>query len=94
MDCFVISLKINQVAKDLSVLLIRNRSMPSSFKGTHGEIICTVEAKLTRSWRMNCTTAKEIVFLSKYYDNLDSLMVCKRDAAPISQETFKPSDGK
>ncbi|XP_044225350.1 arrestin domain-containing protein 3-like [Thunnus albacares] len=49
-------------------------SMPTSFKGTYGDIVYTLEAKLSRSWRFDRTVEQEINFVSKSFPNLQSLM--------------------
>ncbi|XP_073323416.1 arrestin domain-containing protein 3-like [Pagrus major] len=54
---------------------IPSGSMPPSFKGNYGKIVYVLEAKLTRSWRMDCTDEKKICFVSKAIPNPQSLML-------------------
>lgn len=49
-------------------------NMPSSFRGSHGKVVYKLEAKLSRSWRMDCTDEQEIRFCSKSFPNIDQLM--------------------
>lgn len=49
-------------------------NMPSSFRGTYGKVVYKIEAKLSRSWRMDQSDEKEIHFSSKSFPNIDQLM--------------------
>ncbi|XP_068166929.1 uncharacterized protein [Antennarius striatus] len=53
---------------------IPHGSMPSSFRRTYGKIVYILEAKLSRSWRMDRTVEKELCFVSKSFPNLPALM--------------------
>lgn len=48
-------------------LQIPEWDLPGSFKGTSGKIVYTVEAKITRSWRLSSTVEKELMFVSDSY---------------------------
>jgi hypothetical protein len=49
--------------------------MPSSFHGNYGKIVYRLEAKLSRSWRLDSNVKQEINFASKAISSL--LMVCR-----------------
>uniref|UniRef100_A0A3Q2QEU3 Arrestin domain-containing protein 3 n=1 Tax=Fundulus heteroclitus TaxID=8078 RepID=A0A3Q2QEU3_FUNHE len=51
------------------------QNMPSSFRGIHGSIVYKLEAKLSRSWRMDSTADKELTFVSKSFSNFNTLLV-------------------
>ncbi|XP_029961451.1 arrestin domain-containing protein 3-like [Salarias fasciatus] len=53
---------------------IPREGMPSSFKGSHGKIVYCLEAKLSRSWKMDTTAYKEIIFATKAFPNFQALM--------------------
>ncbi|KAK0147290.1 Arrestin domain-containing protein 3 [Merluccius polli] len=59
------------------ILLFSNlhRSLPPSFKGDNGKIVYTLEAKITRSWRMDCKVQTEFNFFSRSISNINHLMV-------------------
>ncbi|XP_070689917.1 arrestin domain-containing protein 3-like [Pempheris klunzingeri] len=59
-------------------------SIPSSFKGSHGKIVFKLEAKLSRSWRMDRTVEKNFNFVSKSFPNIASLML--QQAGSINKE--------
>lgn len=49
--------------------------MPSSFRGSHGKIVYKLTATLTRSWKLDRTTAQELNFVSRSIPNLQYYMV-------------------
>ncbi|XP_029019453.1 arrestin domain-containing protein 3-like [Betta splendens] len=49
-------------------------NVPPSIKANHGKIVYKLEAVLSRSWRLNRTVGKEIVFVSKSFPDFHSLM--------------------
>ncbi|XP_017161954.1 arrestin domain-containing protein 3-like [Poecilia reticulata] len=53
---------------------IPSENMPSSFRGSHGKIVYKLEAKLSRSWRMDSTAEKELNFVSKSFPNFNALL--------------------
>nr|XP_061811480.1 arrestin domain-containing protein 3-like [Nerophis lumbriciformis] len=67
-------------------------SMPSSFRGTYGKIVYMLEAKLSRSWKVDKTVERVIVFHSKSFPNLQSLML--RQVAVKDKELGIFSSGK
>uniref|UniRef100_A0A096LZJ0 Arrestin domain-containing protein 3-like n=1 Tax=Poecilia formosa TaxID=48698 RepID=A0A096LZJ0_POEFO len=54
---------------------IPSENMPSSFRGSHGKIVYKLEAKLSRSWRMDSTAEKELNFVSKSFSNFNALLL-------------------
>ncbi|KAM6964839.1 uncharacterized protein FYW47_007165 [Aplochiton taeniatus] len=53
--------------------------MPPSFKGVYGKIVYMLEAKISRSWRMDRTVERELNFVSLAgVPNLASLMVTQQ----------------
>ncbi|XP_075899983.1 arrestin domain-containing protein 3-like [Nelusetta ayraudi] len=56
-------------------LKIPEGDFPSSFKGFYGKITYSIEAKLSRSWRVPTTIEKEICFVSKTLQNYGQTML-------------------
>lgn len=65
--------------------VVQCRSLPSTCKENHGNIIYMVEAKLVRSWKMTRTLERELKFVSKANSDRLTLMVC----TPISTQYIK-----
>ncbi|KAM4578933.1 arrestin domain-containing protein 3-like [Fundulus diaphanus] len=59
---------------------IPSENMPSSFKGNHGGIVYKLEAKLSRSWRMDSTADKELNFVSKSSSDFNTLLYQQADS--------------
>ncbi|XP_044225335.1 arrestin domain-containing protein 3-like [Thunnus albacares] len=67
-------------------------SMPTSFKGTYGKIVYKLEAKLSRSWRLDRSVEHKINFVSKSFPNLQSLM--SRQVGSTEKEMGLFSNGR
>ncbi|KAM6964840.1 uncharacterized protein FYW47_007166 [Aplochiton taeniatus] len=55
--------------------------MPSSFKGGHGKIVYKLEAKISRSWRMDRTVERELNFVSREGVPNLGLLMCPQHSA-------------
>lgn len=68
-------MKLNEFSSDLLLLCFRN--VPSSFKGSVGKIVYSLEAKLGRSMRIAKKDMAYINFIAKAdMSSVPSLMVC------------------
>ncbi|XP_053181535.1 arrestin domain-containing protein 2-like [Scomber japonicus] len=71
---------------------IPQEDLPSSFKGNHGKIVYTLQAKLSRKWHMASTVEKELNFAPKSL--LQSEEVSGAQAGSVSKDVRVFSKGE
>ncbi|KAM6930915.1 arrestin domain-containing protein 3-like [Xenentodon cancila] len=73
-------------------LTIPQEDVPPSFKGIHGSIVYTLEAKVSRSWRWPSRVQKELNFTLKSIPHIDQAM-CPQSGS-VNKEMGVFSKGK